>query len=687
MYKDYDIQRVDTILERIFDNLDSFNDLFEELEGLAIEYGLTLSQLQKIINEIVNTNSILKINHKSKLISILYCNELIDFDTILKIICCFKIPTYYNKKLKIKYLHQNLQIKLSNFLVINFANIKLDKRYLQILSLIFDTLHIGYLRYNMGLFLIYLLNLTFEMDPYYNKNYFFNYKKLNMVLEFYEFNPKTSLHLLLYFADHLKNVPKSDLFHMLYLKYTMILENVKIPNNTFGKLQSKHVYILTTMREGRIESEFLKNIQIYISIVNNLNGMSLKINNKSGRKRKFIEDDDIIGDFQIPQIYSEECFQNELYLSIKRPNDAFKSLLILSNLNIDDINDINVIEEFPFDVKYSNISLYYFTLLHILLIQRNMESLIYNVKHILKLSEDSKLLTVTNDIAWIFKGIGVFQTFNAEESQSWDIIEDIFESKIMVEFAGSDVMKYNILNIPYLIQFMKPQYNKYEQFLTSIVKHTMENNNKAMIHGLVYVVNKWKNSYYDFNKLVQLIFKFFKSENCKILNELMKIYSVMKDIPCESIEIETLIPKLDFVLYTYSTKSLNKLDKLMKHIVYCKSYYTKYGNQHLEDPRMKIFKKMHNSYIIDFCNLFWKDSLPETTQLLLPFEFWSNLKEDEKFNILNNSYTRETPPPSELEIEQRKLYVLEKLKEQSYTGIFDFLVGSIRSVQSAMESM
>lgn len=640
------------------DDPNHFEKHYLELQAVVPKFGFTSGQFNLILDIIVDTQSKFKNSLKSKLVDILVSRDLLDFKTILKILSVFKVNSYYNVKSKVKNIPKNIQIKLSLFLTKNFINIKWDHSYVQILNLLFGILSIGYLRLNIGLFLVYILNNIDSINKNYKLTYFFNIKKLEIILEFYNSDSRSSLALLVFAKSFLNSINKNDNFELISEEYNIILHDLRIPKGIFGKIDYAYV---ESLKEMSTDIKCLENnINLYTRILENLNTSLSTISNF--KKRKFLHDSNIEFDLTFDNIYTTDRLCESIKSDKSIPNiiDFFKffSNVDLSNSFFSQTSTI---------IKY----LSYF----------NADFINLNIQTILDIKVDQ--FTVSSDMNWIFKSISNLVKIT---SMNIPIINELFQKKLTPLTEVTNEHYFKSINAYELIQFLDPNYDAYKSMINEILDIIFKTNNLARFQNIVILAYNWIESPANFNKLLLNVlnrFKFVHFHN--LMDELLILISFMHKLPHDSIDISLLILKPDIVSYNFFSNDLNKLNLLLQHILFCKLYYSEYGIKQIENNgnniKLKQLKELHNSYVLDTCNSLWRGKKLSQTRFKFPPEFM-----DSKFNtydLINLSAIKSLniDIPSDTNELDHRIIVLNKLKDLNYLGIYNFLHSSIRSLQ------
>jgi hypothetical protein len=667
-------------------NPKAFEKHFLELQAVVPTYGLTLPQINILLNIIINPHSKFKNPLKNKMIDLLIPRELLDFNTILRIFSIFKVTSYYNEKSKIKIIPRTIQIKLSTFLIKNYVNIKWEPKFLNLLNFIFGILSIGYLRSNIGLFLIYTLNISSEIDPNYNIQMFFNQKKLNLILEFYDLDPKTSMPLVIYATSFLNSIERNNNFDLILQKYNILLQNVKISKDLFGKLDAPYINSISEkMKEHNNEIIiFQKNVQMCIQMLHNLNSLCyLILNGHKSRKRKYLQEAPDFYDFvKLTNIYSIKTLCVTLTDSSLDTN-IIELLKYFSTLDGDNFNEKlpnNII--LP-DVTYNTpvLSLFLQNLSKI-----NIELLNFKIMKLLNIKTNGDFKP-SKDSFWVFEGIYNIICFSG---MTLPIITELFSEQVYLKNESMIDDYLQSINAFNLVQFLEPDYKKFEKMIHKILDNIFKFNSIEKIKGIVLLLSNWIKSPLNFNKLISNVLKRFKYENLDLINEILIMCLLMHELPYSSIDVEILVLKPDIVALIFFSGNLYQLNLLLQHILFCKTYYANYGIGQLEGSqsnKLKRIKELHNSYVLNICNCLWRGKLLDQTKFKFPVEFLKKLKFDKPMNLVNLPTIKSligidiNYDTDSDELDKQNLVVYERLKAESFNGICNFLQNSIRSLQ------
>lgn len=693
-------------LVKVADDNTKFDRYYNQLYAVVPKYGLSLTEFASLLDIVIDTRSEFKSAQKNKLLTLFHCRELLDFDSILKIVSVFKVSSYYNKRSTTVVLSKTLQTKLAHFLLKNFVNIRWEKKFLGLLNLLFDLLSIGYLRLNIGLFLIYLLRLSSEIDPLYNKRYFYTAKKFNSLLEFYELDKASTLPLLLSFAEYLSSAERSYTYDSIYSRYLLILSHVKVPKDVFGKRDELQINQLATMKKlANLETFeidiFRKNVSFYIQLIESLNQCSrFNFTSTSSKKRKYLEDEDLgstLKNLLLPELYSTQRLSNELVLQ----SSTYRSTVIflLKYLSSLDSKSLQMPEFLVnLDPDYHTPLFAFYAPILSILINCDFKSFDKVTKEIIQLKGAS--LFLTPEMHWIFKSLAKFCELHPNQILlPW--LQDVFAGIITIDFPGSPGEMMQILNISEFLQFFEPNYGKYESFLKKVVEVTFKLNNVKFMRGIVLLASSWVEKPSEFNKLLGLAVENFRYFNYPLHNEMLLLISMVKSVPYPSIDITQLVMHSDFMAMSFFSGDLFKIDLLLRCVLMWKKYFADYGLKKIEDSfsksnylRLKAFKELHNSYVLDICNFLWRNRAFDTKDVSsgrffgLPGSFIEKL--DGKSMDLAHLPATRYAGPAEMESGKTmegvssdiRMFVLQTLRQESYTGVVAFLQSSIRGLNS-----
>lgn len=683
---------------------EKFNKRYSSLIAVIPKYGLSLDEFNKLLDKLIDPESQFKNSEKNKLISLLYCRELLDFKTVLKIISVFKAPSYYNNK---KILRENIQIKLSTFLLKNFTNIRWDKNFLKILNPLFNLLSIGYLRLNIGLFLVYLLNITYEIDPSYNKRYFYTVKKFNTLLELYESDKKNTLFLLLNFTAYLSSIHINDVYDLLYSKYLAILSDVKISKDLYGKIDIPQLEHLAQMKKlmetpSSEMSIFKNNVKMFIQVITNLNTTSSSnFMNTLGRKRKYLEDDNLsslLMTISIHKDYTSRSFVNTICKNdIDQNNHGVVPMLkYLSTLNLENLNNIK--QKLDFLLDDIDFSFVLYTPIISILLNVNLDVLDDSITTLLQVKEDN-IINLTTDLHWIFQSLGVFYIIFPNASLL-PCIENIFSNKTKVTFNGNENEKLHILNFEQLIQYLEPDFEKYELVLTRIIDNILKTNDRKLMKGIVLLAARWVNvAPKSYIRLLKSVLNCFSYSNLTLIDELLVLLTQIQTLTYSEIDIMVLVLQSDLMAMIFFTGDIFKINALLQHVLYCKRYFAEFGLTKIENitsakiyKQNKAVKELHNSYVMDICNFLWRNRQYEINDISsgrffgFPNAFIEKL-DHRSMDLVHLPSTRCVHEFTHYkglngDMDEEKTQILKTLQEESYSGIVGFLQHSIRGLST-----
>lgn len=684
-----------------------FDKYYNQLYAVVPKYGLSLEEFTLLLDIVIDPHSEFKSMQKNKLLTLFYCRDLLDFDCVLKIVSVFKVPSYYNKKSTAVILSRAIQTKLSSFLLRNFVNIRWEKKFLRLLNWLFDLLSIGYLRLNIGLFLIYLLSLSSEIDPLYDKRYFYTARKFNSLLEFYDLDKSSSFPLLLSFAAYLSSRNRSYSFDLIYSKYSLVLSDIKISKDVFGRKDLSQINQLIEMKrlanKDREEIEiFETNVKLYFQLISNLNqsfGSNLASN--ASKKRKYLEDEGIpsaLKNVSLHHTYSPKRLAEEISIDAE-PWDltAIAVLKFLSALDLKNLKAPEFATALP--TEYTDPLFIFYAPILTILVNFNFDAFNGVITEIIKTNKGTILLTPGQH--WIFKGLANFCALHPKHTLL-PSVRDVLLGHIHVDFAGSQDEMMQILCVSDFVQYLEPDFKKYENILNRLVRMTLKLNNVKMMRGLVLLASNWIDSPVEFNKLLALLLGKFDYANSPLHNEVLLLLPLVQSIPYSSIDIALLVLQSDLMATTFFSNDLFKINLLLQHVLFCKQYFAEYGLRKIENSasqsnysHLKAIKELHNSYVMDICNFLWRNRAYQVRDISsgrffgFPSVFVDKL-EPKSMDLAHLPTTRGIFVRSARDSENTennvpddmRMSVLKALVDQSYNGVVGLLQSSIRGLNN-----
>ncbi|GME71515.1 unnamed protein product [Ambrosiozyma monospora] len=257
-----------------------------ELVKVVPSFGITLGQLNSLLDIVLDTDNgkLFTTSVKHKLISTFHmCVELIDFSTFFRFISSFKVSSFANSvsatktftarraqiaKENVKVLPRAIQVKLADTLLLNFANFKFDRRFLQVLPLVYNLISLGYIKKQIVHFVIQMLIMASEIDPHFKPTYFVNAYKLDLAIDLYmSKDDVTLLPLLVVLIDQLQKMSASDtttpgggintfrttVFDNYYYKLTNIVKTQRLNNKTFDNIDVKAINQLIKVKLAYVQ--------------------------------------------------------------------------------------------------------------------------------------------------------------------------------------------------------------------------------------------------------------------------------------------------------------------------------------------------------------------------------------------------------------------------------------------------
>lgn len=611
-YYKYINETVENIAKRNIE-FDQFEKCITGLQAVVPTYGLSLVEFNKLLDIAIDSkNPSLKNGQKLKITSILICRDFIDFETVLKIISTFRVPSYYNKSFKTVSKH--IQIKLSNILLKNFANIKLEKSFLRILNLLFNLLSIEYIRLNLSLFLIYLLNMSNSLDDKFNLVFFYNFKKFKILLNFYKTDKKNTVPMILNFIGFLYSIEKNTNFNLIFTELQLILSEIRLNRNTFGKIDIAYINSLIEMKKNKSQmnqfNEFIDNVKKYIFLTTNLNLINLNVITK---KRKYLQDiqlADIVKDISIHKIYDYGSLFSNL---INTKSDFILSMLqYLSTFNHDDISQLDDnLKDLKIDDLNAHYVLYYPIIKIILSVHK--EKLNHYIGILLNIDYENNTFQLDSSMTWIFNSIlNYIRIYPDPENRLLDCIDKIFTKSLNFKINNTtdndDALQ--CLKLYDFVEFLNSPYDKYKQIINEIIVSAYKSKDADNLNGLIKLAYKWsQTSTESYNSLITDIIRHFKFENMDMLSSIFLLYSTMTLLPFKKIKYENLVVKPEILLTVIFTSDLYQYEMLFRHLQYCERYLQEYGLLENKTESMMKFKEVNDCYIESTKAYLWENKM------------------------------------------------------------------------------
>lgn len=651
-----------------------FDKHVSQLNAVVSTYGLKLEQFNLLLDQILDPYSGFKVGMKLKLVGLLYSRDLLDFDTLIKIVSVFKVPSYYNDKSKVKLVPRNIQLKLSVLLLRNFPNIQWDKKILRLANLLFNALSIGYLRMNIGLFLVYMLNIANEIDPKFNLKYFFSIKKLEILIEFYEIDSKSSLPLLLQAYNFLGSAARAGIFDMIFLKLKALLKDLKIPKDVFGKLDAQYTESLLKITNDRFS--LTRNIDMFKSMLININIASMLHSVTNTKKRKYTEDITDNGIIQLASFKFIDMFCQSIPYSF--PPNIIVVLQYFSNLEFSDYG--NIMSE-NFNTTQLGAAFPIYEPLLTCLKEQDILFLNYSVRKLLDVKQDR--FTLTDDMFWLFRSINnISQIFN----EPFPLMVDICAGKLVADYKGTLDQKLKILQLHSHLQFLEPNCSKWSKVLTDVIDMTFRHNNTRNMTALTFLAFKWSKDPLEFNRFIRLIIRKFRFRNFSLLKGFLVLLTSFQKLLHKDIDAQSLVLPPHIMAMAFFSNDLFQLNILLHHVLFCKVYYATHGIEQIDKTNSKALrelKELHNSYIVHICQCLWKDKVYDREIFSIPLEFIAKLPTKKPFDLIGMDCIKASVGDVFGDTDRdTRINVLNKLRDLGCNGIYDFLYNSIRSLQT-----
>ncbi|KAG7928814.1 hypothetical protein KL925_000995 [Ogataea polymorpha] len=616
----------------------SIKEIVRELQLVVPKYGISLSQFKKLLNVVLDTTNAKLFSNsiKSRIVKLWYCYELLDFDTFLCIISALRLSTFSNEGMT---LHQRVQTNMSKWLVSNFFNFRLGKDYLRILPYLFNMLPIGYIRSNISIIIIYLIQLSSQIDESYNVKFLLNASRIIYLTELYG-KDKSMLPLVTVVHSHLQGKDNLPLFDTYRYKLEEIVENDRLPKDVFKvdhqvldslvdlKVQyhqfNQNTDAMSPLMEIEDFQEFYYNLQDFYQMVEYLN-LRYGLSAGSHRyKRKKL--DEFSFDLNTLDILTSrsiaDCYTIPAYLlhldSIRVPRQM--GLLLYQ---IDDFSHYRAQPSFKVAETLGHFVQFYPRLpLYTALLQLDYQEL-NNWMEVILGEEGQKLNPVHEPL---FNGLLQLTRVSLVLLPA---VEHFLLSNLQPGSPVMSTVKYYEF-IPYLsyrpwLQFV-PVYEKLRSLLQDAASAS------RVLESISDLISNWcivQSSHEDeefwktINNLIgNVIGDFMESfcgqaehyTDCKL--SFVGFLRVIYRIDYEHLKLSNLVlpPVVLYDLYFSSNPVL--VDAVCRHVSFCKRYYanflsTQQGhgaiNSDLTQVMFSMLKNLHNSYVMDLCNIIWRD--------------------------------------------------------------------------------
>lgn len=597
-------------------NTDDVDELLLKLSAVVPKYGLSLQQLNQLLDIALDPRDTFKFSHKRKLIQLMQSYEMIDIGTVLRILSAFQVETHLNSNTVVS---RSVQVGLSKWLVVNFFNLELDQSYLRLLPFIFNLLSVGYIRSNVSTFICYLLEVATLLDTDFDYTRFFNKYKLEYLLDLISRDSNVSL--LVSCANRLLQKSYSGKLSTYSYRLQHSIKGLK--NQRYGTIDFDH---LTSSLEMKLNHERL------------LTGVSLD---------NLLQENETLQQFQAnAQIY----YQMVTSLNAK----ISKSLPSLDYINI---------QSYCADVTDTTDRLASY--LRYLATEKHQSPP--------KLSPDlAKLLGNPSTVSTESPLLNMLLKIGTAEL-------DFALSKLLVSGANT---KDSELILNGTLQVVK---NSFE--LPNTIKSMLSKDTTLPILSKFipyYPLTTWKefrpvfehvHDYYGlFNLLDNWIIrlKLDSSDNTehwtclnKVIEQLsdklsftqlIRLVKITHEIPFEFVLASNLVLKPTLVSAAYFSENPILIDTICDHITFCKQYYGEFGSSLIASSKMNAanemsseqfsqLKEIHNSYVMDLCNIIWRDKAFDKNDrstakgFLLPDQFIAKLLKSRFYYFESNRDT------------------------------------------------
>lgn len=596
-----------------------FEKWFLQLEAIVPKYGLSLRQLNIILDIIISPTSTAKRTWKTRLSKQLNCREMLDFDTVLKIISTFKVESNYLHRGETKLVPQTTQTRLASFLLKNFTNMELDPRLLKLLNLVFNLLPIGYLRPKLGLFLVFLLQLSAEIDSKFNPRVFFTQKKHKLVLELYSSDQKNMLPVVLCFALFLNSVSRNALFDSTLMAYTMVIDTAKIRRDVFDKIDDEFGKSLVKMKQLSYVPDldlYAKNSELFDAIIRSLNDFTHSISKPNNKKRPYGG-----------ELTEADSFQISIIYSARRLVDHFKSasprsieLLLVMNSICSNLS----LKSHPLKMESRTIKhphdLHVFFKILACIIDLEVSTAESLVSALIK--SENNASGISEDCEWMVEGLCHLIKFSPGSQITETMAIKLSEIGGISGRRGDRIVQHELFPT---IQYLRPSFETYRDLLEKFVVDTYERNSTGCMQQLVLLAWNWTPYFKQYSSLLRLIFKEFTLNNEPLLNELITLCFSMQNIPINIIDPGILVLKPMIITAVLLTGNIANIDMLLGHLLYCQKYFDKYGTSVQQNEVIRNLKQVHDRSMRDVLQYMGSTGINRGSLFTLPEYFTSKL--------------------------------------------------------------
>ncbi|KAG7800815.1 hypothetical protein KL929_000354 [Ogataea haglerorum] len=616
----------------------SIKETVRELQLVVPKYGISLSQFKILLNVVLDTtNTRLFTNSiKCRIVKIWHCYELLDFDVFLCIISSLKLSTFSNEGTTI---HPKIQTNMSKWLVSNFFNFRLGKDYLRILPFLYNMLPIGYIRGHISIIIVYLIQLSSQIDESFNIKFFLNASRIIYLTELYE-KDKSVLPLVTVIHSYLQGKDNLPLFDTYRYKLEEIVENERLPKDVFKadhqvleslvdvKVQyyqfNQNTDTMSPLMEIEDFQEFYYNLQDFNQMLEYLNlryGVSA-----AGHRYKRKKLDELTFDINTIDMLTSrsvaDCYTIPAYLQ-HLDNISVPRQMGLLLYQIDDFSHYKVQPSFKVTETLGLFVQFYPKLpLYTALLQLDYQEL--NKWMEVVLGEEGQKLNPAHEP--LFNGLLELTRISLVLLPA---LEELLLSGLQPEDPIIGTVKFYEF-LPYLayrpwLQFV-PIYEKLRPLLknSGSVSRALESTSGLISNWcIVQTPHEDEEFWKTVNILIENVISDFTESFCGQANQFtecklsfVRFLRVVYRIDYEHLRLSNLVlpPVVLYDLYFSSNSAL--IDGVCRHVTFCRRYYanflsTQQGhgaiNSDLTHATFSMLKNLHNSYVMDLCNIVWRD--------------------------------------------------------------------------------
>lgn len=610
------VELVDGDGEMVEDELKQLPEMISDLETVLMTYGMSDENVMNMVLMILDVRNGKTLNNllKTRMIRCLYPINPISNDVLVRIIGCIGI----NSPRKKSFIHKNLQVKLIRWLYLNISinNIANYDALKRLAPMILNLIDVEYVSQWVSLIIFKII--THFIDDYCFIRNLVKKWRLNLLIELNsKLNDPNLVVLIMLFQELISESKMS-----YQLKISNLIKDKGIASNFFKYPSLKYLDRLITIKTMNgasltLDNEFIENLALSLQTFESYKSIL------NDRRKKLITDDNNYDLISVINSNENHFALTDLisnFQDLELPAQLGAIILKFANLKEKTIEIGDSLEIKTID---TGIHQYFFLVRNLVPELSNWCEVLLVNAGVLQV-DDKNLKTVQK----VFKGLTNIQMiFNVE----FPICHKILKGEIVIE-TDTPINCFHWFEQLTL-----------DDGIVSFLEGPWDQNIETActtLRSLVVLLNKSQN-YKVFPKVYSIVLRkvsqmLQKRVSISLEFETLQFLSTITKVPFSKIDLSNLIIPPTLMYQFLLSGNANIISDVCKHISFTKNYFAEYYSQLIKGDRnvekLNGYKNLHNSYVMEICNLLWRDKLFEyrsnssSKAMLLPESFVTKLQ-------------------------------------------------------------